>query len=67
MKADPVLAGSAVPDADGALAALFEIAPDVPLIPPRGPVVGNADFRPALGIGLAVEADRLLRCVIWRT
>ena len=67
MQTDVILARSAVPNADRPLAALFEIAPDVPLIPPRGPVVGNADFRPALEIGLAVEADRLLRCVIWRT
>ena len=56
MQADLVLAGSAVPDADRALAALLEIAPDVPLIPPRGPVVGDADF--TLVIGLPSRARR---------
>jgi hypothetical protein len=44
-QADVVLSGTAMPDADRPLAALFEIAPDVPLMATGRSIVWNADLR----------------------
>ena len=44
VKADLVLTGAAVPDADRPLAAPLEIAPDAPLVRAWAPVVRDLDF-----------------------
>ena len=58
MQTNVILTGSAVPNADSASSAPLPITPNVHLVIAWRPVVRNADFRRALGIGLAVEADR---------
>jgi hypothetical protein len=63
MQTNVILTGSAVPNADSAFSTPLQITPNVHLVIAWSPVVRDPDFRPALGIRLAVEADRLLRCV----
>src|SRR6202020_3363383 len=60
MQTNVILTGSAVPNADSAFSTPLQITPNVHLVIAWSPIVWDADFRPAIGIGLAVEADRLL-------
>ena len=63
MQTNVILTGSAVPNADSAFSTPLQITPNVHLVIAWSPVVRDANFRRPLGIGLAVEPDRLLRCV----